>query len=161
MGTNNKAILKWIKQYEIQCSWSYYSAVYKLNTRVYSTSYLCIPIKTGIIKWINTVGPLNKEGLFKGCLVKEIVTTPLSWWISLEIRIPLHERIRKYRALKIELEKYINYYNMKRIKAKLKNESGAIPNSFTQVAKWNNEANILRINYLIHLCVTYLIALWF
>ncbi|GEM_PF-6573589 len=36
MGTNNKAILKWIKQYEIQCSWSYYSAVYKLNTRVYT-----------------------------------------------------------------------------------------------------------------------------
>lgn len=60
----------------------------------------------------------------------------------MEIRIPLHEGIRKYRALKIELGKYINYYNMKRIKAKLKNEFGAIPNSFTQVAKWNNEANI-------------------
>lgn len=30
-----------------------------------------------------------------------------------------------------KLKEYINYYNTERISLKLKNESGAIPNSFT------------------------------
>lgn len=53
--------------------------------------------------------------------------------------------IREFESIehfKIELEKYINYYNMKTDQGKIKNESDAIPNSFTQTAKWNNEANI-------------------